>query len=645
MLVTKGRILVVNQVHPEASDTNPGTETKPFVAINAAARLAQPGDTILVHEGVYREEVAPVRGGEEDSPITYMAAPDEKVYIKGSELYQGNWEPSRIQGIYSAKIEKEMTGTYNPFSINLIDKLAEYKDKMQDVLEEHTLGQVFVDGTFLDEVEGIEDLEAMPGTWLAEDSGRSLRVHFPSGVTDPTRHMIELTTRKAVFRPVKRGMGYIIVKGFIMEHAANQAITTFWEKGSAPQQGLISCRSGHHWVIEGNTIRWAKSLGIDVGSERKVRVDLEEDPTPGYVGYHLIQNNIISDNGEGGLCGIGQIGTVIRKNVFERNNNLGSISWEDSAIKTHFFINGVIEGNLIRDNHSNGIWIDNVYQNVRITRNVILGNRGAGIFCEMGGTCLIDNNIIGHSIAGNSGIGGNGIYAHDAGGITAVHNLIIQNAKFGVCMTFATKREYNVYPQDITSFDQDPLELLPCNCSNSRLFNNIFVGNNQGAINLPYPSPIAEGNLSDSNLFCGSQGFLAFFANNKSEVSLEHILGALNKAYSDAGVPEENRSMPLQYGDGFMLTFDQWRILMDMDKNSQVADISNLSWQLLHPGQEPWVAFCGNEALEKVICKKVEGLDVDFLGSMMPEKNAVPGPFQKINKMGNYRFRIWPVRD
>jgi alpha-L-arabinofuranosidase len=44
-------------------DTNTGSEDAPFLTISAAARVAQPGDTVLVHAGTYREWVSPRFGG------------------------------------------------------------------------------------------------------------------------------------------------------------------------------------------------------------------------------------------------------------------------------------------------------------------------------------------------------------------------------------------------------------------------------------------------------------------------------------------------------------------------------------------------------------------------------------------------------
>lgn len=51
------------------SNSNNGTAEHPFKTIMSAARVAMLGDKIIVHEGIYRERIAPPRGGTSESDI------------------------------------------------------------------------------------------------------------------------------------------------------------------------------------------------------------------------------------------------------------------------------------------------------------------------------------------------------------------------------------------------------------------------------------------------------------------------------------------------------------------------------------------------------------------------------------------------
>ena len=84
--------LQANEYHVSKAgrDVHSGSKSKPFLTISKAAEVAQPGDTIIVHEGVYREAIDPPRGGSSDEKrIVYRAAEGETVSIKGSERVQG----------------------------------------------------------------------------------------------------------------------------------------------------------------------------------------------------------------------------------------------------------------------------------------------------------------------------------------------------------------------------------------------------------------------------------------------------------------------------------------------------------------------------------------------------------------------------
>ena len=62
-------------VSVHGNDANDGSKSSMLRTIAAAAAKAYPGDTITVHQGIYRERVDPPRGGLSDTRrITYQAA-------------------------------------------------------------------------------------------------------------------------------------------------------------------------------------------------------------------------------------------------------------------------------------------------------------------------------------------------------------------------------------------------------------------------------------------------------------------------------------------------------------------------------------------------------------------------------------------
>lgn len=610
------RLLVVNQRHRQVSDQASGTESHPFKTLSRAAELARPGDTVLVHAGTYREWVAPATGGEQGHPITYQAAPQEQVLVKGSELFQGGWRSVAPQeGIYSAILDQKILDSFNP-----------YATRAEGLAGKKTLGQVFVDGAMYTEVDDRTDLNRLPGTWMAVEAGQSVLIHFSGPPIEPQRHKVEYSVRNCVFAPKQRGLGYITVRGFIFEHCANQGEGGFWEPGKM-QAGMVSTRAGHHWIFENNIIRHAKSLGMDMGdggdAHRKI------PPPPQRPGRHLIRQNTFCDNGEGGIAGIEHQGTRIVANVFERNNCLHWDAIEEAALKTHFNEDGLIEANLFRDNECPAIWIDNTYTNVRITRNLILHNAGSGIFMELGhGPALIDNNVIAYN--------NQGIYAHDAAGIVVAHNLLMANAQWGIHMRVVTDR----------TAKKDGKELI-VQTSHERIINNIILDNYRGAIAFSPPWERSFDNQSDFNLLgAGSQWeWLGIggptFALDPCEgrISQEKLLDFIR--IGTAALPEKEAPNLNLWDHLSLLTLDQWKTITGFEKNSS----------LLKMKQAPYIGIqncVGNfHILEGHLFRSPENwkndlLTRDFLGKPIPLEKPLAGPFQNLRE-GENLFPLWPI--
>ena len=385
------------------SDNNAGSKSKPFKTISAAAQVAQPGDVITVHEGIYRERVNPPRGGaSDDQRIVYQAAPGETVVIKGSEVIN-DWQ--KVQGdVWKVVLPNSVFGNFNPYSDLIHGAWFESKGR------EHHTGAVYSKGHWLIEAASLEAvMKPTPDTplWFARVAQKSTTIWAQFPGVNPNQQMTEINVRQSVFYPEQPGRNYITVRGFTMEQAA-----TPWAPPTAEQVGLIGTHWSKGWIIENNTIRYSACVGVTMGKygdkwdnrsesadayNRTIERALKNGWSKENIGSHLVRSNQISQCGQAGIVGsLGAIFSTIDNNEIHDIHVHDLFSgYEISGIKFHAPIDTTISQNHIyRCGGRGGIWLDWMTQGTRVSGNLFHDNYIQDLHVEVNhGPFLIDNNI------------------------------------------------------------------------------------------------------------------------------------------------------------------------------------------------------------------------------------------------------------
>ncbi len=484
------QLAVANEFHisTRGDDSNDGSVSRPFKTISAAARLAQPGDIITVHEGTYRERITPPRGGASDAlRITYQAAPGEKAVIKGSEVIRG-WKQF-ASGVWKVTIPNTFFGSYNPYK-DLISG-----DWFTDRGRPHHTGEVYLNGKSLFETNLLErvlapkpfadarDQEASTWTWFCETDAANTNIYANFHDKDPNKELVEINVRDACFYPDQPGRNYITVRGFHMSQTATQ-----WAAPTAEQIGLIGTHWSKGWIIENNVISDSKCSGITLGKDRATghNVWLKDPSRDGAIHYvevilralaigwskeniggHIVRGNVISDCEQTGICG--SLGAAFSQitgnhiyNIWAKRQFTGA---EMGGIKLHAAIDVLIANNRIH-NAGRGLWMDWMAQGTHITSNVLYDNTDQDLFVEVDhGPFLVDNNVF-LSPMSLLDVSEGGAY---------VHNL------------FAGRIQSQPEPLRSTPYHRAHSTALaglcPTQGGDNRFYNNLFIGGDENIVN------------------------------------------------------------------------------------------------------------------------------------------------------------------
>ncbi len=401
-----------------ASDGNSGTEAAPWktIARAAAAKELGPGDTVLIHSGVYRENVEVKVCGEPGRPITLAVAPGSRVVVKGSEVVRGPWTrlgektdrkepyPNAFADVWKIPLgeayftDARFHGCYQDNSRRWVSQVfvnderplqrigADPIYKNEDGLQLATIGR------------SIDDL--IQDSFFFDPADQTLYLKMAG---EPGWFSIEVGVRGFLLTAEK--VHDVILRGLEFRH----------NRQPGGQWSMVSIGQCQRVTVEDCRFHLSDFCGLGVGRCRDC----------------TLRHCDLSYNGNTGL-GMGECQDCLVEGCTMLFNNYRRFhaGWHCGGMKC-------IPANLrctVRNCEaayntvSDGIWFDSENGDIRILGNVCHHNDGAGIFFEINkkGGIIADNLVYANR--------GRGIYLSGSQNTWIVHNTVACNESGIICM-------------------------------------------------------------------------------------------------------------------------------------------------------------------------------------------------------------------
>ncbi len=610
-------------VSPSGSNTNDGSIDAPYRTISRAAYFAIAGDSVIISEGVYRERVSPANGGiNTSSRITYIAAPGEKVEIKGSEVVT-EWKKAS-GNIWKVVVPNTLFGDFNPFELNV------YGDWLLSG-HDHHLGALYVDGVAFRETPTIDDVKGLESSkWHAvvDDNNTTIYANFDGA--NPTKSLTEINVRPTCFYPNTNGVDYITVDGLHISQAATQ-----WAPPTGEQIGIIGPNWSKGWIIKNCDISHSKCVGVSIGKERSTgqNMSIQYRPTAKFnkvgfsrevesiisainrgwcqenIGSHLIENNKIYECGQAGI--VGHLGcafsTILNNEIYNINYLDDFGGFETAGIKLHAGIDVIIDGNIIV-NCRRAIWVDWQAQGMHVMNNTFDKSIEEDFFIEVShGPTLVYNNIMLSEV---------GIYA-DAQGILFANNLIY--GKVNVRRSTYRYTPYHMpHSTQLRGFYNN-------GGGDVRFYNNLFMG--QGKV------ADKEGNVKNNGLE-GYNEFPADVDNSGTFVEVEKSLNYRFPVYTYGNVYYKGATPFNKEVEPNILSTEapEVELMKDEDGNYYLSSTVDVNALKGLKSIEINTEMLGQTFVSDQIFENRDLtpfiFDSDYYGLPRNKENPVPGPFE-----------------
>jgi hypothetical protein len=321
-------------------------------SINKAVSNLSAGDTLIIHGGVYREQVIIEQSGTSEKPITIKAGDGELVVLTGADRIT-QWQKINSNDSILFTDWPHRFITWNEHNTHPSDDFHKLIGRCE---------QVFVNGYQLKQVLAKNKLSR--GTFFADQNAKQLYVWDSANRDISSKKIIvEASVRSSI---LTCKANHIRIKGIRFRYAANRA-----------QHGAVHI-SGDDNEIEDCVFEYTNSSGAKFTGKRiKVR------------------NCVFQHNGQLGFSA-GRAHGLFMTDCIITNNNTKDFNrgWEAGGNKIVLTRNAIIEHSIFTENRGDGIWFDIGNEKCQVRNCLISNNENAGIFYEISYSLHAHDNVI-----------------------------------------------------------------------------------------------------------------------------------------------------------------------------------------------------------------------------------------------------------
>ena len=377
------------------SDSNSGSQSKPFKTIGKGASVAQTnnqngiGTRVTINPGTYRESISLTHNKKDTNlPITFEAATNGTVVVSGATVYTGWAKYAENNSIYT-------NGWVNDWGT--CPQLTSCPFQQEIMMRRE---MVAVNGTVLTQVMSIPQM--MAGTFYVDEKGAQIYVWPPSGTTMSSA-TVEVGTLPSLFSIQHKSD--IVVRGITFQYANSC-------RGAAAVEVM---GSSTNILFDTDTFQWNNGQGISI-----------DNPTT----YFTVENSSLLHNGDSGIqesqtkYGLWQSDTTSYNNwrgaqgAYYACNTAGLHGWG-----AH---NDTIDGLTVSFNEAYGIHWDTDNANISTSGVLSDSNLMSGLFLEKdeGPITLASAYSCNHTSSLNVG----GLVLRNSEGVSLTNSVVMNNA-------------------------------------------------------------------------------------------------------------------------------------------------------------------------------------------------------------------------